>query len=91
MTIALELSDSLDPVIGDGDELGQAWRNLIENAHTLSNTSPGQAEHRRRLVRSVEALHANFDQAFLDEDSVRDGINDAKALIEALSDLEVGA
>ena len=32
MTIALELSDSLDPVIGDGDELGQAWRNLIENA-----------------------------------------------------------
>ncbi len=68
-----------------------AHRNLIENAHNLINTSPGEAEHRRRLVRSVEALHANFYQAFLDEDSVRDGINDAKALIEALSDLEVGA
>ena len=66
-------------------------RNLIENAHTLINTSPGQAEHRRRLVRSVEALHANFYQAFLDEDSVRDGIDDAKALSEALSDLEVSA
>lgn len=62
-------------------------RSLIENAHTLIEASPAEAEHRRRLVRSVEALHANFYQAFLDEASVRDGINDARELIGALAQL----
>ena len=38
-------------------------------------------------MRSVEALHANFYQASLDEDSVREGIEDAKELISALEDL----
>ena len=32
MTITLELPEALGPVIGDADELGQAWRNLIDNA-----------------------------------------------------------
>ena len=32
MTIVLEVPETLGPVIGDGDELGQAWRNLIDNA-----------------------------------------------------------
>ena len=35
----------------------------------------------------MEALHANFYQAYLDEDSVRDGIEDAKDQIRALADL----
>ena len=60
---------------------------LIENAHRLIDRRPGDAEHRRRLVRSLEALHANFYQAFLDESSVRDGINDARELIDALTNL----
>ena len=32
MTVVLELAETLGPVIGDGEELGQAWRNLIDNA-----------------------------------------------------------
>ena len=62
---------------------------LIDNANNLINRNPAHAEHRRRLFRSVEALHANFYQAFLDEDSVREGIEDAKELIKALEDLNV--
>ncbi len=62
-------------------------RRLIENANTLISRDPTNAEHRRRLVRSVEALHANFYNAFLDEESVREGIQDAKELIRSLEDL----
>ena len=62
---------------------------LIDNANNLINRDPAHAEHRRRLVRSVEALHANFYHAFLNEDSVREGIEDAKELIKALEDLNV--
>ena len=47
------------------------------------------SESRRRLVRSLEGMHANFYQAFLDEESVRGGIDDARELIRALSDLDV--
>ena len=61
---------------------------LIENANSLISADPGNAEDRRRLVRSLEGLHANFYQSFLDEDSVRGGINDARELIEALASLE---
>ena len=32
MVVALELAESLGPVVGDAEELGQAWRNLIDNA-----------------------------------------------------------
>ena len=46
-------------------------RRLVENANKLISRDPVHAGHRRRLLRSVEALHANFYQAFLDEDSVR--------------------
>lgn len=63
-------------------------RDLIENANSLISADPGNAEDRRRLVRSLEGLHANFYQSFLDEDSVRGGINDARELIEALASLE---
>ncbi len=62
-------------------------RHLIENANELINREPDQAVSRRRLLRSVEALHANFYQAFLDDDSVRDGIEDAKELIRSLEHL----
>ncbi len=62
---------------------------LIENANRLISRDTDQADHRRRLLRSLEGLHANFYQAFLDEDSVRGGIEDAKELIKALEDLNV--
>ena len=48
---------------------------------------PANAAHRRRLFRSVESLHANFYQEFMDEESVREGIEDASELIGALQDL----
>lgn len=62
-------------------------KQLIDNANRLIDLDPGLASHRRRLMRSVEALHANFYNASLDEASVRDGIEDAKELIRALDDL----
>lgn len=66
-------------------------RRLIENANRLIRMDPAHAGHRRRLLRSVEALHANFYQAYLDEDSVREGIEDAKELIGALEQLNADA
>ncbi len=60
---------------------------LIENANRLISEDPAHATHNRRLLRSIEALHANFYQAFLNEDSVREGIEDAKELIRTLEDL----
>ena len=57
---------------------------LIENANKLVSADPANASHKRRLLRSIEALHSNFYQAFLDEDSVREGIQDAKELIRTL-------
>ena len=63
---------------------------LIENANRLIRQDPAQAVHKRRLLRSIEALHANFYQAFLDEDSVRDGIEDAKELIGGLEGINTG-
>ena len=61
---------------------------MIENAHRLIRQDPAHAADRGRLLRSIEGLHANFYQAFLNEDSVRDGIEDAKELIRALEDLD---
>ena len=66
-------------------------RRLLKNANKLISRDPAHASHRRRLLRSVEALHANFYQAFLDEDSVREGIEDAKELISTLEDLNADA
>ena len=62
-------------------------KRLIENANKLISRDPTHASHKRRLIRSIEALHANFYQAFLDEDSVGEGIEDAKELIRTLEDL----
>ena len=62
-------------------------RRLIENASRLFDKVPNGARYRRRLLRSIEALHANFYQEFLDEASVRDGIDDAKELIATLREL----
>ena len=64
-------------------------KRLIENANRLISRDPAHARHRRRLLRSIEALHANFYQAYLDEDSVGEGIEDAKELIMTLEDLNV--
>ena len=66
-------------------------RRLIDNANNLISRDPANAEHRRRLLRSVEALHANFYNAFLDEESVREGVQDARELIRALEDLNAAA
>ena len=71
---------------------GRNWplgshQRLIANANRLISSDPSRERHHRRLLRYIEALHANFYQAFLDEDSVRDGIADAKELIGALEDL----
>lgn len=57
---------------------------LIENTNKLINDDPVNASHKRRLLRSIQALHANFYQAILDEDSVAEGIQDAKELIRTL-------
>ncbi len=58
---------------------------LIENARKVFSWDPTNAAHYRRLLRSVEALHANFYQAVLDEESVGEGIEDAKELVRALA------
>ncbi len=62
-------------------------RHLIDNAREVFTRDPDNAPHHRRLLRSIEALHANFYQAFLDEESAGEGIEDAKELIEALKAL----
>ena len=69
-----------------GWDLG-THRHLAENIKRLISRDPANASHRRRLLRSVESLHANFYQEFMDEDSVREGIDDARELIGALKDL----
>ena len=66
-------------------------RRLIDNANNLISRDPANAEHRRRLLRSAEALHANFHNAFLDEESVREGVQDTRELIRALEDLNAAA
>ena len=38
---------------------------LIENANKLISGDPANASHKRRLLRSMEALHANFYQGIL--------------------------
>ena len=62
-------------------------RHLAGNVRRLIARDPANAGHRRRLLRSVESLHANFYQEFMDEESVREGIDDAKELVAALEDL----
>lgn len=62
-------------------------RHLIRNARRLINRDPGNAEHRRLLLVSVEFLHANFYQEFMPEESVREGLDDARELLAALKEL----
>ncbi len=62
-------------------------RQLIENANRLINQDPANASQRRRLLLSIEALHANFYHAHLDEVLVGEGIEGAKELIRDLEDL----
>lgn len=62
-------------------------RHLIENANKLFDKDPASARYARRLLRSIESLHGNFYQDFLNKDSVRDGIDDAKELIQTLEEL----
>ena len=62
-------------------------KRLIENANKLIDKDPANASHKRRLLRSIEALHANFYQAHLDEVLVGEGIEEAKELIRTLEDL----
>ena len=69
-----------------GWEVGSHAR-LRKNVNRLIREDPAHAEHRRRLFRSLEAIHANFYQEFLDEDDVREGVDDAKELIRALKAL----
>ena len=57
------------------------------NANKLINQDPANASHRRRLLLSIEALHANFYHAHLDEGLVGEGIEEAKELIRTLDDL----
>ena len=62
-------------------------RQLIDNANRLINQDPTNASQRRRLLLSIEALHANFYHAHLDEALVGEGIEGAKELISALEDI----
>ena len=62
-------------------------RQLIDNANRLINQDPVNASHRRRMLLSIEALHANFYHAHLDEVLVGEGIEEAKGLIRTLDDL----
>lgn len=62
-------------------------KNMVDNAKEILRKDPANEPHRRRLLRSIEALHANFYHAFLDEESVGEGIEDAKELISALASL----
>ena len=62
-------------------------RQLIDNANRLIDQDPANARHRRRLLLAIEALHANFYHAHLDEVLVGEGIEGAKELIRALDGL----
>ncbi len=62
-------------------------KRLVENVRTLIDRDPPQAAHRRLLFRSVESLHANFYQEFMDQDSVGEGIENARELIQAFTHL----
>ena len=60
---------------------------LVANARRLYERDRDQIDHRRRLWQGARSLHANFYQELLDEGEVRQGINDAKELIEAFMEL----
>lgn len=60
---------------------------LVTNARRLYERDWDQVGHRRRLWQGARSLHANFYQELLDEDEVRQSIDDAKELIEAFKEL----
>lgn len=69
-----------------GWEVG-THRRLKQNAKRLIDTDAAHAGHRRLLLGAVESLHANFYREFLEADEVRDGIDNAGELIEAMRGL----
>ncbi len=67
----------------------RGWRSgshqgLVRNARNLIKREPDHAERRHRLIRSVESLHANFYNDNEDAAAVREGIEDARELVETL-------
>lgn len=58
-------------------------RDLNLNASRLIQGTDDASVHRQQLM-VVNALHANFYQDFLDEDSVLDGLNATGSLLTAL-------
>lgn len=62
-------------------------RLLRDNAIRLIDRDPEHADDRRLLLSAVESLHVNFYKEFMTEDEVRYGIDNARALIEAMRDL----
>lgn len=70
----------------------KAWgtgthRQLRDNARRLIDSDPDHAERRRLLFAAVESLHANFHQECLGADDLRDGIDNARELIEVVRSL----
>ena len=72
--------------IKEGWKVG-THRLLRDNAIRLIDRDPEHAEQRRLLLSAVESLHVNFYKELMTEDEVRHGIDDARALIEAIRDL----
>ncbi len=61
-------------------------RDLNLNASRLIQSTDDASAHRQQLL-VVNALHANFYQDFLDEDSVLDGLNATGRLLAALKEI----
>lgn len=62
-------------------------QHLIRNAHRLISRDKLHEPQRRLLLRSLEALHANFYQEFMLPESVREGIDDARQMVGILKEL----
>jgi len=61
-------------------------RDLNLNASRLIQAADDASAHRQQLL-VVNALHANFYQDFLDEDSVLDGLNATGSLLTVLKEI----
>ena len=72
--------------IEEGWKVG-THRLLRDNAIRLIDRDPERAEVRRLQLSAVELLHVNFYKELTTGDEVRHGIDDSRALIEAMRDL----
>ncbi len=61
-------------------------RDLNLNASRLIQATDDASAHRQQLL-VANALHANFYQDFLDEDSVRDGLDATGRLLATLKEI----